>query len=109
MTAYQAERSAAAGLRIFIHPSAMQNATEPFINDLTIGLPNQELSASSTHELRLWRDHEARPAQERLRAFASKQELSARAREHYQRTDDAYARFSAISTDLPFTLPAIWL
>ncbi len=109
VTAYQAERSVAPGLRILIHPLVMRRNTEPRLKVYTVPLSQEEISAGSSHELRLWRAAEVPLALERLHAFRDKQELPERARRHYEGTGAAYERFGAVKKDLPFVLPAIWL
>lgn len=109
VTAYQAERSVARGLRILIHPLVMRRNTEPRLKVYTVPLSQEEISAGSSHELRLWRATEVPLALERLHAFRDKQELPERARRHYEGTGAAYERFRAVKKDLPFVIPAIWL
>jgi len=109
VTAYQAERSNAAGLRVFIHPSVLRRNTEPLLKTYATELPEDERSAASTHELRFWQAAEAPAAAQRLIAFRDKQELAERPMRHYDATLTAYGRFAAVLKDLPLALPALWL
>jgi len=109
VTAYQAERSSAAGLRIFVHPHVMRRNTEPFLKPYVMPLPASENTADSSHELRIWRADESRAATSRLLTFRQKQALSDRAARHYDATAGAYDRFGKVRKELPHILPAHWL
>lgn len=109
VTAYQAERSAAAGLRILVHPHVLRHNTEPYLKPYTIPLLESESSTDSTHELRIWRSKEVTAAIARLRAFRDKQDLTERALRHYDSAIAAYDRFGTITKELPHVLPALWL
>jgi hypothetical protein len=106
VTAYQAERTAALGLRVFVHTSASDAAAN---DPMALALAEGEATESSTHELRLWRDMEVEAAVGHLIELKDAQQLSDRARAHYDTTQTAYGRFAAISDELPFITPALWL
>lgn len=58
VTAYQAERCAALGLRIFVHRAA-QLQLEAWPSGSFLKIPDSESSEPATHELRLWSSTEA--------------------------------------------------
>jgi hypothetical protein len=109
VTAYQAERSVTPGLRILVHPLVMRRNTEPFLKIYTVPLSEEENNVNSSNELRFWRPNESEPASSRLRVFRDKQNLSERARRHYDAAIAAYTMFGTIAKDLPHIGPAIWL
>ncbi len=89
----------------------MAEDSEDLLRDYTLDLPPTELSEDSKHELRLWSgsNSEARLAREHLLAFQNKQDLSERAKIHYEATAEAYRRFGKVKQLVPFVLPAMWL
>jgi len=109
VTAYQAERSKAPGLRILVHPLVLRRNTEAFLKAYTIPLLENENSEASTHELRIWRANEAAAAISKLREFRDMQNLPEGASRHYEAAINSYARFGAIRRELPHVLPALWL
>lgn len=110
VTAYQAERSNAPGLRVFIHPLVMQRAQEINLNLYALPLPADETSAASSHELRFWHSTEAAAAIDKLRAFREGETLPEQAGRHYDSAVAAYERFGSIKKQLPHALmPQLWL
>jgi hypothetical protein len=109
VTAYQAERSRARGLRVFIHPAVMRLVSEGLRDVFSAPLSACELTPEATHELRQWHGTDSVLARERLDAFRAKQELTPRALEHYDATTAAFDRLAGIEAPIPLAPPAIWL
>jgi len=109
VTAYQAERCSTPGLRIFVREGVMRRNTEPLLKPYTVSLLPEEAVDNCTHELRLWSAAEAGAAQKRLEALRDSQEMTPKARRHYDAAGHAYRRFEVIRADLPIILPAVWL
>ena len=108
VTAYQAERSRAPGLRVFVHPDVMLRNTEPFLKAYTVRLPREEQDDQANCELRYWAADEVDEALPRLCAFRDKQQLSERAARHYAAAVSTYERFSSIEATLPHSPPLPW-
>src|SRR5205085_3675123 len=103
VTAYQAERTDALGLRVFVHPTVLnRSGVNETLNAAVTALPPNEVTDVASHEVRIWTAGEARHAKWRLLRFRDKQRLTDRAKAHYEATSQAYDRFLADSTDLPF-------
>jgi|GEM_PF-3937318 len=109
VTAYQGERCRTPGLRIFVHDAAMQRTYEPLLSTYTMPLPADEVTEECKHELRLWISIEAAAAYEQLMAFRNSQDLTPRARRHYDAAGEAYLRCEAVPGILPAIGPALWL
>jgi len=109
VTAYQAERSSAPGLRVLVHPQVMRRNAEAYLRIYTVALSDAEINDASTHELRFWRADEAAVASTRLQEFRDGQDLPVRAKRHYDAAIAAYGRFGSIQRELPHVTPALWL
>jgi hypothetical protein len=110
VTAFQAERSVAAGMRIFMHPTVLtKNEYKSSFEEYAISLSPSEATETSSHEICLWRNNEAPAAVKRLQHFRDKQDLDPRVLRHYQATSDAYERFGKRDSRLPRVPPAFWV
>lgn len=105
VTAYRAERNAAPGMRVFIHPSVPLPQGTAYVTPLE----EQESNENANSELRLWDSTEIQYVLPRLIEFKEAQDLSERATEHYNATMAAYQRFLEIKERLPHIPPNYWL
>jgi len=88
--AYQGERKRT-GLRIFVHEAVMRRNQEG-VSAYTQKLAATEETDGYTHELRIWQSDEVDEAVCRLIRFRDAQELSPRARAHYDASCEAWNR-----------------
>jgi len=110
VTAYQAERCKARGLRVFVHPAVCHHVSSyPKWRDAILAMPYSEATDSATHEVRIWSSQEAPYATARLIRFRDRQQLTRRAKTHYVATGAAYSRFASERSDLPFDPPNLWV
>jgi hypothetical protein len=110
VSAYQAERSKPLGLRVLLHPTVTaQLRGDDDLAAAAAELPDNETSVSAMDEVRIWSSNEAAHAKRRIERFRDKQNLTDRARRHYDATMKAYERFGRITADLPFDPPTMWI
>lgn len=102
--AYRAERCAACGLRVFVHPSAVQRKREPKLRRLIRRLDSPESSDTATHEVDFCGSDERPRAIQLLRETANELQAPERALRHYRSTEVAIERMDERS-NLPTSVP----